>query len=125
MLDRASQFVKKPSDQVFVRFEILPNEDFSYEAIRDDFCLALEDNAKRFLVDKRHFKTAIDDNLPPKTALEFGHCLSEHDAKLAIVLDENDHVGKVMGMALVQAGAQVLSTFQMTEAIKWLSDEIN
>lgn len=97
---------------------------WTYDTTKQEFCDALNAGTRRFLIDKRVHTTPINQPQSVEKAHQLGACLNRTGSKMAFVLNEQDHAEKVMCLAIMQAGGQVLSTFDMSEAIKWLNGDI-
>ncbi len=89
----------------------------SYEA-------ALDAGARRILVDKRQMVTSPDSNVCKETVKAVGRIFGHHQAKLAVVIDQNDHIEKATCLGIMQHGVKVLSTYDIEEAKSWLAGEI-
>lgn len=125
MLDNV--IYNQPSDrpqQDMTVINVPGDKPWTYDTTKQDFRDALQSGSRRFLIDKRAHTTPIDQPQSVKTAHELGECLNRTGAKMAFVLNEQDHAEKVMCLAIMQAGGQVLSTFELSEAIKWLNGDI-
>lgn len=89
----------------------------SYEA-------ALDAGARRILVDKRQMVTSWDSSVCKETVKAVGRIFGHHQAKLAVVIDQRDHIEKATCLGIMQHGAKVLSTYDIEEAKSWLAGEI-
>lgn len=85
---------------------------------------ALEKGAQHILVDKRQMITPWDTTVCKSSVQQVGRTLNQYRARLAVVIDRNDHIEKAACLGIMQHGGKVLSTYDIEEAQSWLAGEI-
>lgn len=103
------------------------------EVVRETWCHgqllevyenALDEGARFILVDKRQMITPWDATVCKTSVQAVGKTLNRHRARLAVVIDKNDHIEKAACLGIMQHGGKVLSTYDMEEAKSWLAGDI-
>jgi hypothetical protein len=103
---------------IYIETDTLWSHETLYEVIAD----AINQGVKYILIDKRNHITACSpERIDNPTCRPIGKCLKEHDVKLAVVLNKDDHMEKIACYEGVKYGAKVLSTESFEEAVYWLN----
>lgn len=85
----------------------------------------IDSGARHILIDKRSNLTPLDKDYAPDTLAAIGQALSSNQAKVAMVLNVDDHLEKLACLSIMRNGGKILSTHNMHEAFSWLGGQIS
>ncbi|MGF1464384.1 MAG: hypothetical protein ACFB2Z_14720 [Maricaulaceae bacterium] len=84
--------------------------------------LALDQRHLNILVDKRQFSMPLELSMAQTFGVRLGDLLQAHRARLAVVAEYDDQQTTMICFYAQHAGARVLATPSLTEALEWLRE---
>lgn len=112
------------ADGIALEVPAVGSETWCHGQLLEVYETALDEGARHILVDKRQMITPWDATVCKSSVQAVGHALNRHSARLAVVIDKNDHIEKAACLGIMQHGGKVLSTYDMEEAQSWLAGDI-
>lgn len=124
MLDKTfvDNNIAETANYVIIRID--NDTDWSHNNIMHILSCGVQSGTRNFLIDKREHLTPFHKTYSESTLSEIGKCLSKHEAKLAVVLNKDDHIEKMVCLSIMTNGGKVLSTLSIREAQSWLTGSI-